>query len=225
MHSSAPIRVLIVDDHPAARRGLAFAFQTFADLELVGEAGSGSAALILCARLRPDVVLMDPMMPGAPVPVTASAPADAGGVTAIRALKQHFPGIQVLVLTSFVTKELIQAALAAGACGYLLKDTSREDLAQAIRMTSAGHATLAPAATQALLASPPAPPGAMADLTARAQAPVGQLIFEEGAPPGGIGYLLRRLHQHAVARLEYRALRDARRLDCGHHICDTGIDP
>jgi len=167
MNSSAPIRVLIVDDHPVVRRGLIFAFQTLGDLELVGEAESGSAALDLCGRLRPDVVLMDLMMPGISAPVSGCTSADAGGVAAIRAIRQRFPHIRVLVLTSFVTKELIQAALGAGACGYLLKDTSLEDLAQAIRMTSVGHATLAAAVAQALVESPAAPPDALADLTAR----------------------------------------------------------
>jgi len=151
---SLPIRVLLVDDHTMVRRGLATFLKAFDDLELAGEAASGEAAIQLCAQVRPDVVLMDIVMP------------EMDGVTATRAIRQQFPEVQVVALTSFKDKGLVQDALQAGAIGYLLKDVSADTLAQAIRAAHAGRATLSPEAAQALAhdASQP-PPGH--DLTVR----------------------------------------------------------
>ena len=134
-----PIRVLIVDDHSMVRTGLATFIRVNPDLELVGEARNGQEALELCERLGPNVVLMDLIMPR------------MDGVAATRAVRERWPNIQVIALTSFKDKDLVEDALHAGAISYLLKDVSVGELAQAIRAAHAGQSTLAPEATQALL--------------------------------------------------------------------------
>ncbi len=155
MGESNPIRVLLVDDHAVVRSGLAAFLLAFDDLELVGEAGSGEEAVRLCNQLRPDVVLMDLVMPG------------MDGAAATRTIREQCPEIQVIALTSFKEEELVQGALQAGAISYLLKNVSADELADAIRAAHAGRSTLAPEAAQALVhaASHPPPPGH--DLTHR----------------------------------------------------------
>ena len=153
--SSFPIRVLLVDDHAMVRRGLATFLGAFDDLELAGEAGGGGAAIQLCAQVQPDVVLMDIVMP------------DMDGVTATRAIRRQFPQIQIVALTSFKDKGLVQEALQAGAIGYLLKDVSADTLAEAIRAAHAGRATLSPEAALALAQAAAQPPTPGHDLTAR----------------------------------------------------------
>jgi two-component system, NarL family, response regulator LiaR len=135
----AIIRVVVVDDHAIVRSGLAAFLHAFADLELVGEATDGAEAVQLCEGLCPDVVLMDLLMPG------------LDGATATALIRQRYPRIHVLILTSFTADELIQRALRAGAVGYLLKTVSAEELASAIRAAHRGRLTLAPEATQSLL--------------------------------------------------------------------------
>jgi two-component system, NarL family, response regulator LiaR len=144
-----PIRVLLVDDHQMVRRGLATFLKAFDNLELVGEAGSGPAAVQLCAQVRPDVVLMDMVLP------------DIDGVTATRLIRAQFPEVQVVALTSFHEEGLVQSALQAGAIGYLLKNVSAYELAEAIYAAHAGRGTLAPEAAQAVIgaATRPPPPG------------------------------------------------------------------
>jgi NarL family two-component system response regulator LiaR len=139
MSEGSRIRVLIVDDHPAVRRGLAAFLLAFDDLELVGEASNGRAALERCATAAPDVVLMDLVMP------------EMDGATAAQAIRQAHPDTHVLALTSFHEGDLVQAALRAGAIGYLLKDASADELAGAIRAAHAGRPTLAPEAAQVLI--------------------------------------------------------------------------
>ena len=141
MNSHSLIRVLLVDDHTMVRRGLATFLQVFDDLVLAGEASSGDEALELCAELAPDVVLMDMLMPS------------MDGAEATRRIRQQFPDVQVLVLSSFKEDQMIQNALKAGAIGYLLKDVSADSLAQAIRAAHAGQATLAPEAVQAMVSA------------------------------------------------------------------------
>lgn len=152
------IRVLIVDDHAVVRNGLRFFLLAAEGLELVGEASSGEEALTQCARLQPDVVLMDLMMPG------------MGGVAAIRAVREQNPETRVIALTSFEEEDLVQKALGAGASGYLLKNVAAEDLAKAIRAAQAGQSTLAPEVTQALVNALNQPrPAPLFDLTPREQ--------------------------------------------------------
>jgi NarL family two-component system response regulator LiaR len=155
MTSSQPIRVMLVDDHTMVRRGLATFLEVFDDLELAGEAADGDEAIELCAHLLPDVVLMDLAMP------------EVDGVTATRVIRQRLPKVQVLALTSFKEEELIQNALQAGAIGYLLKDVTADELAQAIRAAHAGRATLSPAAVQAMVHAATQPPTPSHNLTER----------------------------------------------------------
>ena len=158
MTPSQPIRVMLVDDHPMVRRGLATFLKVFDDFELAGEAADGEAAIQLCAQALPDVVLMDMVMP------------EMDGATATRAIRRQFPKVQVIALTSFKEEGLVEKALQAGAIGYLLKNVSADELAQAIRAAHAGRATLSPEAAQALVhaATQPPPPGH--DLTERERA-------------------------------------------------------
>ena len=139
MSEPSPIRVMIVDDHSMVRTGLATFIRVKADLELVGEARDGRQALHLCEQLQPDVILMDLVMPR------------MDGVTATQAIRQRWPRVQIIALTSFKDQDLVQDALRAGAISYLLKDVSVDELAEAIRAAHAGRSTLAPEATQALI--------------------------------------------------------------------------
>jgi len=150
-----PIRVMLVDDHTMVRWGLATFLTVFEDFKLVGEAENGRTAVQLCAEVLPDVVLMDMAMP------------DMDGVTATRLIRQQFPQVRVIALTSFKEGKLISDALEAGAIGYMLKDASAEELAQAIRAAHAGRATLSPDATQALVRAASQPPVPGLDLTER----------------------------------------------------------
>jgi len=144
MSPSKPIRVMLVDDHIMVRRGLATFLKVFEDLELVGEAAGGEAAIELCGQIQPDVILMDMMMP------------DMDGATATQLIRQQFPEVQI-----------VQSALRAGAIGYLLKDVSAEELARAIRAAHAGRATLSPDAAEALVTAANRPPVPGQDLTER----------------------------------------------------------
>lgn len=140
MSSGRPIRVLLVDDHEIVRRGLAVFLDGFDDMELVGQAGDGEEALARCRELAPDVVLMDLVMP------------KMDGPTAIRNLQAQDPNIKVVALTTFRDKELVQETLRAGAVGYLYKDASVDELADAVRRAYAGNTVLlSPQAAEALL--------------------------------------------------------------------------
>jgi NarL family two-component system response regulator LiaR len=116
-----PIRVMIVDDHDMVRSGLILFLDAFDDLELVGEAADGVEAIDLCAETRPGVVLMDLLMP------------EMDGIAATRAIRQTYPNVQVVALTSFSDQDLVHRALQAGASGYILKNAPIDDLANAIR--------------------------------------------------------------------------------------------
>jgi NarL family two-component system response regulator LiaR len=146
---------LVVDDHAVVRSGLRYSLLAFDDIDLVGEACGGEEALRMCEEARPDVVLMDMMMPG------------MDGVAATRAIRDSNPRVQVIALTSFQEGDLVQDALQAGAIGYLLKDVDMDELATAIRSASAGKATLAPGAAQALAGVVAHPLELGSDLTPR----------------------------------------------------------
>jgi NarL family two-component system response regulator LiaR len=139
MNANPPIRVLIVDDHAMVRKGLITFLKHKPELELVGEACDGREAIACCEQLAPDVILMDLVMP------------ELGGVAATRAIHQRWPQVQVIALTSFQERELVQDALQAGAIGYLLKNVSGDELAEAIKHAHSGRPTLAPEAVQALM--------------------------------------------------------------------------
>ena len=155
INPSQPIRVMLVDDHTMVRRGLATFLMVFDDLTLAGEADSGAAAIQLCGQALPDVILMDMVMP------------EMDGATATRLIRQQYPQVQVIALTSFKEGKLIKNALEAGAISYLLKDVSADELAQAIRAAHSGRATLSPEAAQVLVETANQPPAPGLDLTER----------------------------------------------------------
>jgi NarL family two-component system response regulator LiaR len=150
-----PIRVMLVDDHTMVRKGLATFLKAFDDLQLAGEAENGAEAIQLCGEVLPDVILMDMVMP------------EMDGATATRAIRQQFPQVQIIALTSFKEGDLVKNALDAGAIAYLLKDVSADDLVRAIRAAHAGRATLSPEAAQALVDASNQPPMPGLDLTER----------------------------------------------------------
>ncbi len=139
MDEPTRIRVMIVDDHAVVRSGLSAFLSVMPGLELIGEAENGEEALVRCGLLKPDVILMDLMMP------------EMDGVTATRLIHEKYPAVRVLALTSFQEDGLVQGALQAGACGYLMKNISARELAGAIRSAFVGKMTLSPEAAQALV--------------------------------------------------------------------------
>ncbi len=146
-----PIRVLLVDDQRLMREGLRTLLELEPDLEVVGEAGDGEASLEAYAALRPDVVLMDIRMPG------------MDGVEATRRLRERWPEARVIILTTFDDDAYVFEGLRAGALGYLLKDVSGEELAEAVRRVAAGGALIQPSVARKVVAefarlAPPARP-------------------------------------------------------------------
>jgi NarL family two-component system response regulator LiaR len=133
------IRVLIVDDHPMVLDGLQLFISLSAGMECVGQAQSGEEAILLCEKLKPDVILMDLVMPG------------MGGIEAIKAIRRRDSGVQIVALTSFAEPEQVQQALKAGAIGYVLKNVRAAELANAIRSAQARRSVMAPEATEALV--------------------------------------------------------------------------
>lgn len=146
--NDTPIRVMIVDDHQMVRRGLGLLIKGYKDFILAGEAASGEEAVHLCDEVRPDVILMDIMMPG------------LNGIEATRLIQAKSPEIRIIMLTSASDISTVTAAMAAGATSYLLKSASDDQLADAIRAARGGQRVLSPEATQALInaATRPSPP-------------------------------------------------------------------
>ena len=140
-----PIRVLIVDDHAVVRKGLRSFLELDADLKIVGEAADGAAALRMAQASRPDVVLMDLLMPV------------MDGVAATSAIRHELPDTEVIALTSVLEESLVIQAIQAGAIGYLLKDTDAPKLRQAIKAAAAGEVQLSPAAAAMLMHKVKAP--------------------------------------------------------------------
>ncbi len=136
---SPMIRVMIVDDHYMVREGLKVFLSTLGDITVVGEAENGAQAVQRCSEARPDVVLMDLLMPV------------MDGATATARIREACPTAQVIALTSFVEQELVQEALDAGAISYLLKDARPEKLAEAIREAVKGRGTIDSGAMQAIM--------------------------------------------------------------------------
>jgi len=133
------IRVMLVDDHNVVRSGLATFLKAYDDLQLVGEAKNGLEAIDLCRKKKPDVILMDLMMP------------EMDGIAATRAILADYPEIKIIAMTSFEEEELVQGVLAAGAISYLLKNVTSDELAAAIRAASLGKSTLSPEAARVLV--------------------------------------------------------------------------
>lgn len=155
MTESKTIRVLLVDDYAVVRSGLADFLFAYDDLELVGEASNGEAAVAMCEKVKPDVVLMDLVLKG------------MDGAEATRAIRRTHPDIQVIALTSYKDDDLVQSVLQAGAIGYLLKNVTADELAKAIRSAKAGRPTLAPEAAKVLMDAATKPPALGFDLTPR----------------------------------------------------------
>lgn len=141
MNDTKPIRVMIVDDHGMVRRGLAAYLLSDPGIEVIAEARDGQEAIQKCEISQPDVILMDLIMP------------EMGGVAATRKIHNRWPEIQIIALTSFQEKELVQEALQAGAISYLLKNVSGEDLGETIRASYAGRRMLSKEAVEALIQS------------------------------------------------------------------------
>ena len=138
--SDEKIRVMIVDDHQVVRQGFTMMLTAFPEFELVGEAKNGLHAVQLCSELQPDVILMDMVMP------------EMDGIEATRRIREQLADTQVIALTSFNDRrELVEDALQAGALGYLFKDVSIDELAQAIHKVHQGDPVLAPNATRMLI--------------------------------------------------------------------------
>jgi NarL family two-component system response regulator LiaR len=139
MNTPQNIRVMLVDDHNVVRSGLATFLRAYEDLVLVGEAKNGLEALNLCQQKKPDVILMDLMMP------------EMDGIAATRANLAQHPEIKIIAMTSFDEEALVQGVLAAGAISYLLKNVTSDELAKAIRDAASGRSTLAPEAARVLI--------------------------------------------------------------------------
>jgi DNA-binding NarL/FixJ family response regulator len=161
------IRVLVVDDHTIVRDGLVQLLASDPDIDVVGAAGDGDAAVRLSAESRPDVVLMDLSMPG------------MGGIEATRLIGEQVPGVQVLVLTSFLDRDRVVEALEAGAIGYLLKDAEPAELIRAIHAAARGESPLDPRAARTVL-SARSEPDPLAGLSAREKEVL--ILLAEGLP-------------------------------------------
>jgi DNA-binding NarL/FixJ family response regulator len=136
--SAARIRVLLVDDHAMVRRGLRGFLELLDDIEIVGEADNGRRGVEAVEQLRPDVVLMDLMMP------------ELDGIGAIEEIKRSHPEVEIVALTSFIEEARVTAALEAGASGFILKDAEADDVAGAIRAARRGDVHLDPAVARLL---------------------------------------------------------------------------
>ena len=138
-HSVCSVRVLVVDDHAIVRKGIRALLATEQSIQVVGEAANGSEAVALAQSLRPDVILMDIVMP------------EMDGLEAIRRITEQQPEIRILVLTSFAGVDMVLPAIKAGALGYLLKDSGPQELVQAIQQVHRGNSSLHPAIARKLL--------------------------------------------------------------------------
>jgi NarL family two-component system response regulator LiaR len=134
-----PIRVLIVDDHEIVRKGISALLSTEPGIQVLGEASDGKSALVKTETLHPDVILMDLVMPG------------MDGIQATTEISQRWPDARILILTSFAANEQVFPAIKAGALGYLLKDSSPEELVQAIQQVYRGESWLHPAIARKVL--------------------------------------------------------------------------
>jgi len=143
---STPIRVLVADDHAIVRKGIRALLATEPDIEVVGEAADGREAVTEAERLRPDVILMDLVMP------------EMDGIEATRRITEQQPEARILVLTSFAAHDKVFPAIKAGALGYLLKDSGPEELVQAIRQVHRGESSLHPAIARKVLQELSRPP-------------------------------------------------------------------
>lgn len=141
MSADKPIRIMIVDDHAMVRSGLRTFLLAFDDLEFAGEASNGNEAVKMAAKIYPDIILMDLIMPG------------MDGLHATYELHKNYPGIKIIALTSFSDAQLILDAVEAGVAGCLFKNTSANELANAIRAVKAGNSIFSPEVTQLIMSA------------------------------------------------------------------------
>lgn len=153
--TAVSIRILLADDHTVVRQGLRMFLGLDAELEVVGEAIDGAEAVRLAAALKPDVVLMDLVMPG------------MDGIAATRAIRRDLPEVEVIALTSVLEDASVVGAVRAGAIGYLLKDTQADELCRAIRAAALGQVQLSPQAAARLMRELKTPIPMMASLSER----------------------------------------------------------
>ncbi len=139
MNEAQIVRVMLVDDHNVVRSGLATFLGAFDDLELVAEARNGKEAVRICREKKPDVILMDLMMP------------EMDGIAATQAILAEYPETKIIAMTSFEDEQLVQGVLAAGAISYLIKNVTSDELAKAIREAASGRSTLSPEAARVLI--------------------------------------------------------------------------
>jgi two-component system, NarL family, response regulator LiaR len=201
------VRVLIADDHGVVRQGLRMFLSLDLELAVVGEAENGEEALLMARELKPDVVLMDLLMPV------------MDGVEATKAIRNELPDVEVVALTSVLEDTVVTAAVRAGAIGYLLKDSEPEELHRAIRGAADGQVQLAPAAAKRLIREVRAPesPEALTEretevlkLLARGRANkqiAGTLFLEEKTVKGYVSNILRKLGVQSRTQAALQAVR------------------
>lgn len=162
------IKVLIVDDHPLVRHGIKTLLDVYDDIEVIGEAENGREALEMCKKNKPDIVLMDLIMP------------EVNGIEATKEIVKNWSYIKVVTLTSFVDKKLIEDSLKAGAIGYVLKNISGDKLVATIRDADKGKSTLSSEASDFLISNIKKPPVADYQLTSQEKNILACLV--EGLP-------------------------------------------
>jgi two-component system, NarL family, response regulator LiaR len=141
MEGEPVINLLVVEDHPMTRAGLEVFLSVYPDIRLLKQVSSGEEALEFCEQIQPDVILLDMKLPG------------MDGVAATAAIKKRYPRVQVIAITSFHDKDLVESVVQAGAISYLLKTTTDQELVYAIRSAYTGRSTLSQEATDALVQS------------------------------------------------------------------------
>lgn len=208
---SPTIRVLICDDHEVVRQGIRAFLTTRPGIEVVGEAGDGAEAIRLVDGLRPDVILMDLLMP------------KVDGIEAVRRIRTEQPDARILVLTSFATDDQVFPAIKAGALGYLLKDSSPRELIEAIRQVHRGESSLHPSVARKVLqelshpAKQPPTPDALTErevevlrLVAQGQSNgeiAQELVVSEGTVRTHVSSILSKLHLASRTQAALYALR------------------
>jgi two-component system, NarL family, response regulator LiaR len=209
---SSPIHVLIVDDHEIVRKGIRALLATKRDIQVVGEASDGAEAVTQALTLRPDIILMDLMMP------------KMNGIQATREITAGQPEARVLVLTSFAADEQVFPAIKAGALGYLLKDSGPQELVQAIRQVYRGEPSLDPSVARKVLyevSTPPQKPLTPDPLTSRemeilrlvAQGKsnkeiAGELVIAEETVHTHVSNILNKLHLASRTQAALYALKE-----------------
>jgi NarL family two-component system response regulator LiaR len=209
---SSSIRVLVVDDHAIVRKGIRAMLETVPDIEMAGEAANGREALIATEKLRPDVVLMDLVMPA------------MNGIEAIRRIMAQDPEARILVLTTFAGEDKIFPAVRAGALGYHLKDSSPQELVQAIRQVYRGESSLHPMIARKVLqelSRPSERPPTLDPLTPREvevlrlvaqgldnQEIAEKLVISEATARTHVSHILSKLHLASRTQAALYALRE-----------------